>query len=165
MLFLCCVSHKRARVCAWYVRACSVHMLHEDHPRACGENSAKEYIVPCCPGSPRVCGENFARSFSSRSPVGSPPRVRGKPSPVRPRPSLRGITPACAGKTTLSGKESRTRRDHPRACGENGTLSTIPGEIAGLPPRMRGKRIHGTLCTHGNGITPAHAGKTCNRKI
>nr|DAI37059.1 MAG TPA: hypothetical protein [Caudoviricetes sp.] len=28
MRFLCRVSHKRARFCAWYVRACSVHMLH-----------------------------------------------------------------------------------------------------------------------------------------
>jgi len=29
VLFLCRVSHKRACACAWYVRACSVHMRHD----------------------------------------------------------------------------------------------------------------------------------------
>ena len=32
-----------------------------------------------------------------------------------------GITPAHAGKTASAGQGKSARKDHPRACGENGT--------------------------------------------
>ena len=78
-----------------------------DHPRACGENSAKEYIVPCCPGSP--------------------PRVRGKLCPELLVEVTRGITPACAGKTKrILGRVLGTG-DHPRVCGETVSASSSLG--------------------------------------
>ena len=53
----------------------------EDHPRRCGEN----------PQSP-------AQIFRA---LGSPPQVRGKPTPLQSHAPLSGITPAGAGKTML----------------------------------------------------------------
>ena len=50
---------------------------------------------------PRGCGENFAAFPSAARTLGSPPRMRGKPSlPTYPR-SRRRITPADAGKTKI----------------------------------------------------------------
>ena len=76
-------------------------------------------ITPACAGKtghitdnprkfkdhPRVCGENAIISEALNSVSGSPPRVRGK---LHKRGLLRGslgITPACAGKTTLAGAD------------------------------------------------------------
>ena len=53
--------------------------LKEDHPRACGENT------------------DLPIFWATR--VGSPPRMRGKLYKRLCRSSLRGITPAHAGKT------------------------------------------------------------------
>ena len=73
--------------------------VDEDHPRRCGENSA-------CTGFCTVLG-------------GSPPRMRGKPhSPYISPPRVR-ITPADAGKTNGGNRCLKTKRDHPRGCGEN----------------------------------------------
>ena len=71
----------------------------QDHPRGCGENKGGLVI-----------------SFLSR---GSPPRMRGKPhSPYISPPRVR-ITPADAGKTNGGNRCLKTKRDHPRGCGEN----------------------------------------------
>ena len=51
----------------------------EDHPRRCGENS-------------QLCSPYF-------NAPGSPPQVRGKPTPLQSHAPLSGITPAGAGKT------------------------------------------------------------------
>ena len=70
-------------------------------------------ITPACAGKtlegircswgnqdhPRVCGENVLTRFPARQRLGSPPRVRGKPSTIFGRESTLRITPACAGKT------------------------------------------------------------------
>ena len=70
-------------------------------------------ITPACAGKtfmifaksistrdhPRVCGENVNSEGERMSRAGSPPRVRGKPSPFRRSTPDHGITPACAGKT------------------------------------------------------------------
>ena len=59
-------------------------VLHEDHPRRCGEN-----FVP----SLAHCGQ-----------VGSPPQVRGKHYNRDCGSCAYGITPAGAGKTTIKTK-------------------------------------------------------------
>ena len=68
---------------------------------------------------PRVCGENLLVLFFGLTPLGSPPRMRGKLQ-------LSGlwylgtrITPAYAGKTNFLVNLFAFRRDHPRVCGEN----------------------------------------------
>ena len=50
-----------------------------------------------------------------------------------------GITPACAGKSTVRPLNVLHTQDHPRVCGEKEHwLRTGEGEM-GSPPRVRGK--------------------------
>ena len=65
-----------------------------------------------------MCGEKHCNFFQVEAELGSPPHVRGKVmgllgtfGPVR-------ITPACAGKSRLSGCLLHCSGDHPRMCGE-----------------------------------------------
>ena len=76
-------------------------------------------ITPACAGKrghgrqsgrsagdhPRVCGEKSLMFQLLCRPMGSPPRVRGKVCALMIATLLRGITPACAGKS-----RSTTRR-------------------------------------------------------
>ena len=71
----------------------------KDHPRGCGENGA---------GKSHLC-----------TAVGSPPRMRGKPSIPVQQTWRHGITPADAGKTQTGGFKCKEDWDHPRGCGEN----------------------------------------------
>ena len=71
-----------------------------------------------------------------------------------------GITPAHAGKTNRLHTSSRTRRDHPRVCGENFQRAESEKARLGSPPRVRGKRDGKGLGRGRRGITPACAGKT-----
>ena len=71
-----------------------------------------------------------------------------------------GITPAHAGKTLSCTRWGEISWDHPRACGENECTQTKHFLHRGSPPRMRGKPPPVTPYRAGDGITPAHAGKT-----
>ena len=113
---------------------------HEDHPRVCGEND-----------------ETFGVYGWQR---GSPPRVRGKPCGSGKSGRVRGITPACAGKTPLPCMSHIAFWDHPRVCGENSTISIGYPCNGGSPPRVRGKPCCRSSKRLFSGITPACAGKT-----
>ena len=89
---------------------------------------------------PRACGENSTPSIAAMRSAGSPPRMRGKPGGDVIGIPARGITPAHAGKTTISSRQRRASRDHPRACGENSSPTPDTTRTPGSPPRMRGKR-------------------------
>ena len=72
-------------------------------------------ITPACAGKsvtvqeqacpiwdhPRVCGEKGVFIQNETLISGSPPRVRGKDTFFKRKISLSGITPACAGKSTV----------------------------------------------------------------
>ena len=116
------------------------HILPWDHPRVCGEK-------PDSPGSWRKCR-------------GSPPRVRGKATPRCILQQLRGITPACAGKSTVRREKYGAVRDHPRVCGEKQICSNITFTFWGSPPRVRGKVSAIFSPASGSRITPACAGKS-----
>ena len=68
---------------------------------------------------PRACGENVDSVFLLKQPLGSPPRMRGKPVSVRHLTKQSRITPAHAGKTVILCLNFSVNSDHPRACGEN----------------------------------------------
>ena len=69
------------------------------------------------------------------------------------------ITPAYAGKSESSLRNTAFLTDHPRVCGEK-TLSNIVHMCAiGSPPRMRGKASEYMELTDELRITPAYAGK------
>ena len=86
--------------------------------------------------------------------------MRGKAIDTTPFTAISGITPAYAGKSLPRFHRPQWIWDHPRLCGEKGTLGIfIPGNL-GSPPPMRGKAI--ALCSspRGHRITPAYAGKS-----
>ena len=106
-----------------------------------------------------MCGEKANCGRRKSGGVGSPPRVRGKVVPRLVLPAAGGITPACAGKSFYANKKAKTRRDHPRVCGEKQPNRDLWDVMTGSPPRVRGKELLGLRTGELNGITPACAGK------
>ena len=89
--------------------------------------------------------------------------MRGKA--LRPHTSrmLHRITPAYAGKSHAPVMQHPVKRDHPRVCGEKCMALFKNWLVLGSPPRMRGK-VGNAVCGHAlAGITPAYAGKRCER--
>ena len=89
---------------------------------------------------PRVCGENNATRAARYSPIGTSPRMRGKPALGQASAALGGNIPAYAGKTLGSPAGMRPRPEHPRVCGENILTEIHWDSGSGTSPRMRGKR-------------------------
>ena len=88
---------------------------------------------------PRICGEKETTTQKAAVIQGSPPHMRGKDAVcTHDTPSVR-ITPAYAGKSSLS--------------------ATTQNASGGSPPHMRGKAAHRPFHTAHAGITPAYAGK------
>ena len=151
-----------------------------DHPRVCGEKPVLRValcieagITPAYAGKrqplpgysrtyrdhPRVCGEKKQSKRAAVYRRGSPPRMRGKVGYILASISMRGITPAYAGKRAGSSGYSSTAGDHPRVCGEKWMDLLFPYQAGGSPPRMRGKDGQTHEATQRTGITPAYAGK------
>ena len=108
-------------------------------PAYAGKSRHLYSFVTDCGDHPRVCGEKISFFFTGCSPIGSPPRMRGK----------------------VPGRNSRkTRtRDRPRVCGEKLLPRAVLGPASGSPPRMRGKVRPCVTHTPTVRITPAYAGK------
>ena len=133
-------SPDHPRVCGENASALSLtFVIVGSPPRVRGKlpsalaHQAESRITPACAGKtsrmsqtlrersdhPRVCGENAYQVPSYQPPIGSPPRVRGKPPCSRPPYQCHRITPACAGKTNAKETMRLMMADHPRVCGEN----------------------------------------------
>ena len=111
-------------------------------------------ITPACAGKsdenlkclgygrdhPRVCGEKLVSYKGVTAYPGSPPRVRGKADSTGQRTPAKGITPACAGKSSRP--------------------APAPDNPKGSPPRVRGKGNPERRARLPAGITPACAGKS-----
>ena len=95
-----------------------------------------------------------------RSPLRSPPRMRGKAKNRCRSCPLTRITPACAGKRTCTATRRCGNGNHPRVCGEKFTVRFTRMVLPGSPPRMRGKDPVAHSCKGCVGITPAYAGKS-----
>ena len=67
---------------------------------------------------PRLCGEKISPFNMISITIGSPPPMRGKVWHFAGNCSNDGITPAYAGKSSISKREPYSFRDHPRLCGE-----------------------------------------------
>ena len=115
---------------------------------------------PPSPAHPRACGENVLAASSASSTPGSSPRVRGKPPRERAGPPVRGLIPACAGKTRLCSTTCPEPRAHPRACGENARILSRTQWTRGSSPRVRGKHPLTRCHFSSRGLIPARAGKT-----
>ena len=73
--------------------------------------------------------------------TGSPPRVREKRIWKRQEQLRKGITPACAGKTSKNDLVPSRTWDHPRVCGKNAIAHAKREQIEGSPPRVREKLV------------------------
>ena len=109
---------------------------------------------------PRVCGEHLFEDRKRILERGSSPRMRGTLKRVHACGGLRGIIPAYAGNTVLTTRNTRSRRDHPRVCGEHSTDEIEKAASMGSSPRMRGTLPQRHLPHGGIGIIPAYAGNT-----
>ena len=107
-----------------------------------------------------MCGEKVVQPILPSPEPGSPPRVRGKGSEKLQTRRSMGITPACAGKSGSGALENSRRLDHPRVCGEKDCVREAINQLAGSPPRVRGKAFLPCALCCSFGITPACAGKS-----
>ena len=105
-------------------------------------------------------GEDVRHQEHRRVFQGSPPHARGRH--LDDRVWVRGerITPACAGKTSLSLSRGIVMGDHPRMRGEDGGGAALPSSLIGSPPHARGRPLDQLKSAQDHGITPACAGKT-----
>ena len=71
-----------------------------------------------------------------------------------------GIIPAYAGNTLPANCSRKSRKDHPRVCGEHPQDGGNPIALQGSSPRMRGTHRLETPCVQSDGIIPAYAGNT-----
>ena len=109
---------------------------------------------------PRICGEHFSLPTRAEGKKGSPPHMRGAPAKIiSPCHPIR-ITPAYAGSTPASVWPKSSARDHPRICGEHGSVTNGQYRAGGSPPHMRGAQRVSPARVDTNGITPAYAGST-----
>ena len=108
-------------------------------PARAGKSSASRKTAGTFWDHPRVCGEKLFSSPMMASSLGSPPRVRGKVAWYLCRRLRRGITPACAGKSSFCAALSSWAGDHPRVCGEKHCGGACEWQHVGSPPRVRGK--------------------------
>ena len=164
----------------------SATFLAAAHPRSRGENVREDTdrrcghgLIPAHAGKtggsgamgvtrwahPRSRGENDDRHFKVERRHGSSPLTRGK----RPqfglfRPVSR-LIPAHAGKTMSAPADCLDQQAHPRSRGENSPCGMCRLRRLGSSPLTRGKRFADAYDRLGNGLIPAHAGKTrCRRR-
>ena len=113
---------------------------------------------------PRVGGEKANFIMAGLGAMGSPPRGRGKGGPGVNIAGKTRITPAWAGKRHKAVLSSGRYGDHPRVGGEKAGLLLPVVSQQGSPPRGRGKDLAKSARWKGAGITPAWAGKRCERQ-
>ena len=95
--------------------------------------------------------------------LGSPPRARGEAVTSRRKYRKVGITPACAGRSSVAAQTSYFMRDHPRVRGEKENAIETIDEDAGSPPRARGEVCPVATSELCPGITPACAGRRLHK--
>ena len=128
-------------------------------PARAGKSLSNTPVLPCRRDHPRACGEKSSGKRFDTSPLGSPPRVRGKGFINTDCEHIAGITPARAGKSGFWSTKAPAGRDHPRACGEKAFPALLLSPFRGSPPRVRGKEVVLDEMGNPSGITPARAGK------
>ena len=129
-------------------------------PACAGKTRPAMDAYPSMSDHPRMRGEDESGEDVKPNAAGSPPHARGRPFGSLVRVGDRGITPACAGKTTTSHVCPSKRTDHPRMRGEDLSIRCVWLEGLGSPPHARGRLLPRRSATPEAGITPACAGKT-----
>ena len=113
---------------------------------------------------PRSRGENAGGQTDSGSSLGSSPLTRGKQQEGLIRLEGGRLIPAHAGKTRGRGELHQGPGAHPRSRGENLLIAHLLLLLRGSSPLTRGKRVVVDRHIAGEGLIPAHAGKTRNSR-
>ena len=149
-------------------------------PAHAGKTRGQERATQWVRAHPRSRGENFHAVSAPASAMGSSPLTRGKPAQPDERadddgssPLTRGkpydrrhhapqsrLIPAHAGKTRDGVLKSMSIGAHPRSRGENRAPVAKWRDRGGSSPLTRGKRAMVMVLSVGEGLIPAHAGKT-----
>ena len=129
-------------------------------PARAGKSKNWDDVKASSEDHPRACGEESAAKPPKRIRQGSPPRVRGRDRGDVVPGVPGGITPARAGKREQRERQLRQLRDHPRACGEELCVFKERDTKRGSPPRVRGRVFLPRAGLYRCGITPARAGKS-----
>ena len=109
---------------------------------------------------PRLRGEKCVICLVANLKIGSPPPARGEVDAAFAILPHSGITPACAGRRTLSKPRFAVLKDHPRLRGEKCICSRRHCAKIGSPPPARGEAALGCCGKNEQGITPACAGRS-----
>ena len=109
---------------------------------------------------PRSRGENVSIEIAEPPHAGSSPLTRGKRVVLTSCVDRVGLIPAHAGKTSNEVIGSPVFRAHPRSRGENVVTACLPAFARGSSPLTRGKPGEVGVCSVGERLIPAHAGKT-----
>ena len=109
---------------------------------------------------PAHAGKTVGTLRGGAAAAGSSPLTRGKRPGRDCRQDLQGLIPAHAGKTGQFRRDHALQRAHPRSRGENPTLLITTPHVQGSSPLTRGKLVPALLQLLGEGLIPAHAGKT-----
>ena len=134
-------------------------------PACAGKPGAHVSAPPAARVHPRVCGEAPAGSARWTLWEGPSPRVRGSLLVPVPGDHPPRSIPACAGKPRPAIRPSRSRRVHPRVCGEATALSVACLLASGPSPRVRGSHAVHHRHLARDGSIPACAGKPgCARR-
>ena len=116
------------------------------------------------PAHPRSRGENSHAVWKFAAASGSSPLTRGKLTARVTGGQESGLIPAHAGKTRRGPSTPRLHRAHPRSRGENTSVKPRSRIAWGSSPLTRGKRRPAGATVSGQGLIPAHAGKTHDRE-
>ena len=138
--------------------------VRSPRPRLIPAHAGKTACQHCHEGPgeahPRSRGENKDGAGKDLISWGSSPLTRGKRAPGDPAQALIRLIPAHAGKTVRGNMPGVTGGAHPRSRGENTTIAPAARATSGSSPLTRGKQLCELPGGRGEGLIPAHAGKT-----
>ena len=129
-------------------------------PACAGITEMSKLTSGVCGDHPRVCGNYQSAGAPPGRPGGSPPRVRELHQEQSGQDSVSGITPACAGITSMKSLSKASISDHPRVCGNYIACIFLCNFIRGSPPRVRELLTFAIVIINVVRITPACAGIT-----
>ena len=129
-------------------------------PAHAGNTRGLGYSCGHSPDHPRACGEHKGAMNFGMAVHGSSPRMRGTQGHHADDAVHRRIIPAHAGNTRGGRRIDEAGTDHPRACGEHGSMMPSTSSCNGSSPRMRGTPTRLRSLGAKGRIIPAHAGNT-----
>ena len=129
-------------------------------PAHAGKTLPCDFSITRRVAHPRSRGENAVMNHPAAAALGSSPLTRGKHRAAASREIIPRLIPAHAGKTTTKKRSTPIKTAHPRSRGENFSQRRPGQRFRGSSPLTRGKLADAMDQTRGEGLIPAHAGKT-----